>query len=198
MEVGETGSDASGTASAGETADASGEPGCTNPDTQVLFANEGMLMPPMELGFAEILGIEVARSGTSEMGTLTMTFTTTCDGPLQLWALVWDSVGGPTPENADSIYVSIDGVEEQPWLYGCVTEAGVNEQWRWLPVEAWTMTQCGHEPVASDLVAGEHTIVVRSREGGSGGADVAAIGAVVVSHDPEIDPAPFFPIPEEE
>jgi hypothetical protein len=80
------------------------------------------------------LGIDVARSGTSEMGTVTMAFTTRCDGPLHLWALVWDAIGGPSMENADSLYVSVDGGEEQAWLYGCVTEEDVDTRWRWLPV----------------------------------------------------------------
>lgn len=194
----ETG-EASGTMSEGGTEDGStGSSACAlDQDAQVTWANQGTLVPPMELGFADILGIDVARSGTSEMGTVTMAFTTTCDGPLHLWALVWDSIGGETMDNADSIYVSVDGGEEQAWLYGCHSEEGVNTQWRWLPVEAWTMTQCDHAAFVIDsLPAGEHSIVVRGREGGSGGIDVAAIAAVVVSHDPQTDPAPFFEIPE--
>jgi hypothetical protein len=150
----------------------------------------------MELGYADILGIDVARSGTSEMGTLTMTFATTCEGPLHLWALVWDAVGGVDPENADSLYVQVDGGEERPWLYGCVTD-GPDQLWHWLPVEAWTMAECGHEPfVIETLAAGEHSIVIRSREGGAGGIDVAAIAAVVVSHVPQTDPSTYYMIPE--
>jgi hypothetical protein len=107
-------------------------------------------------------------------------------------------MGGVDPENADSLYVQVDDGEERAWLYGCETD-GPDTQWHWLPVEAWTMTQCQHEPfVVETLPAGEHTIVIRSREGGVGGIDVAAIAAVVVSHVPETDPSPFFPIPEPE
>lgn len=187
-----------GTATEGGTAEGStGVMACGTEDDQVMFANEGMLVPPMELGFAEILGIEVARSGTSEMGTVTMTFDTTCEGPLYLWALVWDVAGGVDPDNADSIYVQVDDGEEQAWLYGCETN-GLNERWHWLPMEGWTMTQCEHEPFfLESLPAGTHTVVLRGREGGMGGVDVAAIAAVVVSHAPETDPSPFFPIPEE-
>lgn len=196
---GEEGTEGSeSTASGGGTADDStGAMVCGAEDDQVMFAVDGELLPPMELGLAGILGIEVARSGTSEMGTLTMTFATTCEGPLHLWALVWDAYGGVDPENADSLYVQVDGGEEQAWLYGCVTD-GPNETWHWLPVESWTMTQCQHDPfVVETLAPGEHSIVIRSREGGVGGIDVAAIAAVVVSHVPETDPTPFFPIPEE-
>jgi hypothetical protein len=196
---GEEGTGASDdTATGGGTVDDStGAMACGTEDDQVMFAVDGELLPPMELGDAGVLGIQVARSGTSEMGTLTMTFATTCEGPLHLWALVWDAFGGVDPENADSLYVQVDGGEEQAWLYGCVTD-GVNETWHWLPMEAWTMTQCQHDPfVVETLAAGEHSIVIRSREGGAGGIDVAAIAAVVVSHDPETDPTPFFPIPEE-
>lgn len=192
----------SGSASASDTTNGEGSTGaatCTNADqdTQITFANQGTLVPPMELGFADILGIDVARSGTSELGTVTMPFTTTCNGPVHLWALVWDAVGGVTNENADSLYVTIDDGDEQAWIYGCVTEEGVDQRWRWLPLESWTMTQCNHIPFVVDLPPGEHTIVVRSREGGSGGIDVAAIAGVVISHDPQTDPSPFFPIPDE-
>jgi len=201
MGMGEVGEDTEGTTAAtegGTADDSTGAAACGSEDDQILFTNEGVLVDPMILGFAEILGIDVARSGTPEMGTVTMTFTTTCEGPLHLWALVWDSMGGIDPENADSIYVQVDDGEERAWLYGCDTD-GPNERWHWLPVEAWTMTQCDHDPfVVETLPAGEHTIVIRGREGGVGGVDVAAIAAVVVSHVPETDPSPFFPIPEPE
>ncbi len=197
MGTGDTGTeDTAGTASEAGSGDSTGAPACGAEDDQLLLAYEGELLPPMELGFADILNIEVARSGTSEMGTLTLTFATECEGPLHLWALVWDAYGGIDPENADSIYVQVDDGEERAWLYGCVTD-GANEQWHWLPVEGWTETGCDHEPlVVEDVPAGEHRIVIRSREGGVGGIDVAAIAGVVVSHVPETDPFPLFPIPE--
>jgi hypothetical protein len=194
----ESGTAGEGGTAEGDTADdgSSGENACGAQDTLLTWAYDGVLVPPMELGEAGILGIDVARSGTDEQGTLTMTITTTCDGPLHLWALVWDSVGGPTNENADSLYISVDGGDEHIWLYGCRTEEGADQLWRWLSVES-LISECDHEPVVFDVAAGEHTIVVRSREGGTGGIDVAAIGAVVVSHDPQTDPALLYPIPTE-
>jgi hypothetical protein len=200
MGQGEGGSEATeGTASEGGTADASsGEPACTDQDDQVLFASEGMLVSPMELEDADAIGIEVVGSRTPEMGTLTLSFTTTCEGPLHLFAMVWDSNGGIEPENADSVYVQIDDEEEQAWLYGCDTD-GPDQLWHWLPMKAWTMTECDQEPLmVESLPAGEHTITFRGREGGVGGLDIAAIAAVVVSHVEDTDPSPFFPIPEPE
>ncbi|MCA9706852.1 MAG: hypothetical protein KDK70_13450 [Myxococcales bacterium] len=184
----ESGNDASG-ASSDDTAagsDSSGMPACTDPDSQVLWANEGMLMPPMELGFADSLGFDVARSLSPEAGTLTLSFTTNCGGPLYVFGLLWDATGGSDTENADSLYLSIDGGEELTWLYGCSTVTGVDDQWYWLPLEQWTMANCEHLPPELDLPAGDHTIVVRNREQGAG-VDVAAIGALVVSHDPGVD-----------
>lgn len=186
-----------GTASEGGTADgSSGAPACTVEDDQILFATDGTLLAPMALEDATGLGIRVAGSRTPEMGTLTLSFSTTCEGPLYLWALVWDSMGGIDPENADSIYVQVDGGQEWPWLYGCDTD-GPGELWHWLQVRAWTMEACEHDAfVVEGLPAGDHTVVIRGREGGVGGIDIAAIGAVVVSHVETTDPSPFFEIPE--
>jgi hypothetical protein len=186
-------------ATAGGTADgSSGAAACGSEDDQLLWANEGVLVAPMGLEQAGLLGIDVVGSRTPEMGTLTLTFTTACAGPLHLWALVWDASGGVDPDNADSIYVQVDDGEEQAWLYGCDT-AGPDQRWHWLPVRAWTMNACAHDPfVVEGLAAGEHTIVVRGREGGTGGIDIAALAAVVVSHVPDTDPSTLYAIPEEE
>ena len=168
---------------------------CDDPETQVLFANEGTLVAPMELGLAETLGFDVARSLTAEMGTLTLEFSTTCEGPVYLWALLWDLTGGNETENADSLYYAIDGGEEQTWLYGCSTTDGTDMTWWWLPAEAWTMSACDHQALEIDLPAGDHTIVIRNREAGAA-VDVAAIAAVGVSHDPEVDPNTLVQLPE--
>lgn len=198
---GETGTEGSeGTAATeGGTADGStGAVACGSEDDELLWAYDGMLVAPMALENATGLGIDVAGSRTPEMGTLTLTFTTTCEGPLHLWALAWDANGGIDPDNADSIYVQVDDGVEQAWLYGCETD-GPDQLWRWLPVEAWTMTDCAHDPFVVDaLPAGDHTIVFRGREGGVGGIDIAAIAAVVVSHVPETDPSTLYEIPTEE
>lgn len=200
-EVEETsGATEQGTASEGGSADApsSGEPACTDQDDQVLWANEGTVVAPMEVNFADALEIEVVGSRTPEMGTLTLEFTTTCEGPLHLFGMVWDANGGIEPDNADSIYVQVDDEEEQAWLWGCDTD-GPDQRWHWLPIRAWTMTGCEQDPfVVESLPAGLHTITFRGREGGVGGIDIAALAAVVVSHVEETDPSSFFPIPEPE
>src|SRR5690606_34780901 len=103
-----------------------------------------------------------------EMGTLTVGINTMCPGPLHVWALVWDEQGGVEPQNADSLYISLDGSEESAWLYGCDTADETDFTWWWLPVRAWTMTECGHDPLVYAVSAGDHQIVVRSREGGIG------------------------------
>lgn len=196
-DAGSEGDESEGTASEGGTADGStGAPACTTEDDQLLWASDGMLVAPMALEDATGLGIQVAGSRTPEMGTLTLSFSTTCEGPLHLWAMVWDSMGGIDPENADSIYVQVDGGEERAWLYGCDTD-GPDMLWHWLAVRAWTMNGCDHDPfVVEALPAGDHTIVLRGREGGVGGIDIAALGAVVVSHVEETDPSTFYEIPE--
>jgi hypothetical protein len=196
---GDAGSEGSeGTATGGGTADdSSGQAACAEQDDQLLFANEGVLVAPMALEQATELGIDVVGSRTPEMGTVTMTFTTTCEGPLHLWAAVWDANGGNDPDNADSIYVQVDDGEERAWLYGCETD-GPDQLWHWLPVRAWTMNGCEHDPfVVEALPAGDHTIVIRGREGGVGGLDIAAIAAVVVSHVEATDPSTLYAFPEE-
>lgn len=192
------GSAEDGTVTDGGTADgSSSEAACAEQDDQVLFSSDGMIVAPMELNAAENLGIDVAGSRTPEMGTLTLTFTTTCDGPLHLWAMVWDANGGIDPENADSVYYQVDEQEEQAWIWGCDTD-GPDQMWHWLPMQQWT-EECEQEPfVIESLPAGEHTLVFRGWEGGVGGIDIAAIAAVVVSHVEDTDPSPYFEIPEPE
>lgn len=187
---GETGAAATGSDSEG-----SSGPSCTNPDSQVLFAYEGTLVEPMGLGPADSLGFDVARSLLEGQGTVTLEFSTTCDGPIHMWALLWDLTGGNEMENADSLYFSVDGGEEQTWLYGCSTTEGVDNTWWWLQTETWTMSACDHQPLNIGLPAGDHSIVIRNREPGAA-ENVAAIGAVVISHDPGIDPASFVELPE--
>lgn len=179
-----SGSSGESSGTAGAMIEPTGE-ACEDPETDVLWGYDGALADPMELGDAGQLGIQVARSQVAEEGTLTLSFSTTCAGPIYLWALVWDSLGGVDMENADSLYYSVDGGEEQAWNYGCFTD-GTDERWWWLPLDSWSMTDCDHNPFELMLPVGEHTIVVRNREAG-GGPNVAAIAAVVYSHDPEVD-----------
>ncbi len=182
-----------GGSTAGTAGSSSGEPAC-EPETQALYADAAMLTEPMSLGEAEMLQRDVARSHMADMGTMTMEFSTTCAGPIYVWALVWDHNGGIEPENPDSLYITIDDGEEQTWIYGCGTDEDTDMRWWWLPVDAWSGSECDHAPLELDLPEGDHTIVIRNREDGVD-VDVAAIAAVVVSHDMEADPTEFIAPP---
>lgn len=188
--------DDSGTAGTadGSGSGSSGEPACEDPEAAVLWAEDGTVMEPMAIADGDALGVDVARSWSPEQGTLLLEFSTECDGPIYLWALVWDMVGG-TMDNADSLYFTIDDGDEQTWLYGCTTPGSSQGQWSWIGMEAWTEDGCFHDPLALELAAGDHTILFRNREGGMG-PNVAAIGGVVWSHDPNADPVQFLEPPE--
>lgn len=195
-ESGGSGTDSSGPSeSTGTDAGSSSGASCADAESQVLFAYEGTLVDPMGLGPADTLGFDVARSLIEEMGTVTLEFTTTCAGPIYMWALLWDQTGGNEMDNADSLYFALDGGEEQTWLYGCSTTEGTDETWWWLGAETWAMSGCDHQPLELELPAGDHTLVIRNREPGAG-QNVAALGAVVVSHDPDADPNTFVELSE--
>lgn len=181
-----------GAASSGGT----GEPACADPETQALYADAdtAILADPMGLGFADMLQRDVARSHTAEMGTLTLAFETTCAGPVFFSALLWDYSGGIDPDNPDSLYFTIDDGEEQTWLYGCRTEEDTDQRWWWLPLEAWGGSACDHALLDLELAAGPHTLVIRNREAGLD-IDVAAIAAIMVSHDIDADPTQFIDPP---
>lgn len=183
--------EAAATEAASGTAADSGQAACTDPETTVLWAEDGEVVEPMAIALAPGLGnIGVARSWIEGMGTLSVNFTTTCDGPLYVWMLAWDRVGG-VEDNADSHFVTIDDGEETEWLYGCNTPVTSPGLWQWSVIDRWTGEGCQHEPLELELAAGEHTIVVRNREEGAG-QDVAAIVGLVVSHDPDADPLIFL------
>lgn len=185
------------TGTASEGSGSSGEPACEEPDAQVLWAQDGEAMDPMAIADGNTLGVDVARSWSAEQGTLTLQFSTECDGPIHMWALVWDSVGGVEMDNADSLYFTIDDQDEQTWLYGCNTPGSSMGQWLWQSMDAWTEEGCFHDLLDLELLAGDHTIVFRNREGGMG-VNVASFAGVVWSHDPTADPSQFLepPIPE--
>jgi len=189
------GADTGASDGASGSADSTGQPACDDPETVAVFADEAVLATPMALGEAVMLGRDVARSHIAEMGTMTVEFTTTCAGPVYLWALVWDHSGGVEPDNPDSLYVSVDGGPERPWLYGCGTAEETDMRWWWLAIDAWEGDACEHDPLDLDLPAGTHTVVIRNRESGVD-IDVAAIAAVVASHDPAANPSTFLLPPE--
>lgn len=178
--------------SAGGTGGSSGEPACEEPDTQVLWAADGELMDPMGFGMSDELGgIAVARSWAAEQGTLTLRFELACDGPVYLWGLVYDQVGGTMVDNADSFYVATDDDPESIWFYGCDSPVDTMYLWQWSQIDAWNEIGCDSTPLVLDLPAGEHALRFRNREGGVD-TNVAVIAAVVVSHDPTTDPLQYL------
>lgn len=179
-------------ATPGTSGDSTGAPTCDDPDTMVLWAADGELGGLMGFGVSEELGgIEVARSWAAGDGTLTLRFELACEGPVYLWALVYDRVGGVMMENADSFFVALDDDAESVWWYGCDTPSGEEFVWQWDSLGVWTETACDHDPLVPDLGAGQHALTLRNRENGLDN-NVAAIAAVVVSHDPTIDPLQFL------
>ncbi|MCH9681025.1 MAG: hypothetical protein K0V04_06305 [Deltaproteobacteria bacterium] len=161
-------------------------------ETNVVWAINGNLVPPMELAPSE-LGIEVARSWIGEQGTAELAFEIMCDGPVYFWGLVWDADVSEA-ENPDSYYIHVDGGAEATWNYGCSNGPGEGGSWNWITVDAWR-EDCDQQRLELVLEAGMHTVVIRNREAGTG-ANVAALAGLVFSHDPDIDPTVYTPTPE--
>jgi len=176
--------------------DSSGSAACEDPGTAVVWAFQGEALEPMELIPSENFdGLDIARSWSGGLGTLTLEFVTECRGPIYLWTLVWDQVGGSETNNADSLYVTTDEDEEFTWQYGCNTPASATEgRWAWLPIQVGAEEGCEQVDLALEFEAGEHTIVFRNREDGAG-INVAAMVGVVISHDPFADPNQFLEPP---
>lgn len=179
-----------------------GEPGCSDPETELLRASGGALTGDMALHTWPTWGEknQYVRSYGPD-GDLTLEFDLECGGPLFLWALVFDLLGDEAVvqdpqdrsqefagDNADSLFVTIDDQEqEQPWLYGCNTPADATYLWQWSQIEASPEQDCNQVALDLDLLPGEHTIVIRNRESGMG-VNGMGIFAVVLSHDPDIEP----------
>ena len=162
------------------------------PETDVLWAEDGAVADGMSLQFSPTLGRSFAWSGEADAGTLTLEFELECEGPVYLWGLVWDFIPGFAPPNADSYSVIVDGGDNVPWVYGCDTGGGMQDgQWYWLPVGSFDSRPCTLERLELDLEAGPHTIVIANREPGSM-ANTAAIAGMVFSHDPDADPSQFL------
>ncbi len=194
------GAPATGTTTGDNPADVSGSPttggpSCELAESTVLWAADAALVAPMELTFVEDLNIQVARSWQAEQGTITMPFDLLCGGPIYLWGLVWDSDVAGAADNADSFFLRMDTGDEIVWDYGCDVPVAEGGAWNWVPIDTSNGVDCRPQPLELDLSDGGHTLVLRNREPGSG-PNVAALGAIVYSHDPEIDPAFFFTIPE--
>jgi hypothetical protein len=162
----------------------------------LLWVEDATVTLPMDVAIVSILPDTplMARSYTAELGTVTFEIDLSCPTELTVSALVWDLVEGAEPQNADSYYVTVDGlpVPEPTWAYGCETMGLGNESWSWQPLSVWTGMGCSSVPYGIMLDAGLHELTFRNREGGSGGIDAAAIAAIVVTDDPAFDPSTLY------
>jgi hypothetical protein len=162
----------------------------------LLWVEDATVTLPMDVAIVSILPDTplMARSYTAELGAVTFEIDLSCPTELTVFGLVWDLVEGAEPQNADSYYVTVDGlpVPEPTWAYGCETMGLGNESWSWQPLSVWTGMGCSSVPYGIVLDAGLHELTFRNREGGSGGIDAAAIAAIVVTDDPAFDPSTLY------
>lgn len=191
----------SGTSDASETSagvmsdgSSSGEP-CGLELPMLLWAEDATVTAPMQLAVAEYLPDMpmMARSYAAEAGTVTFEVVLSCPAELTVFGLVWDFTEGAEPQNADSYYVTVDGlpIPEPVWAYGCETVGLGSESWSWQTLTEWTGIGCASNPYDIVLGAGAHEITLRNREEG-GGINAAAIAAIVVTDDPGLDPATLY------
>jgi hypothetical protein len=159
-----------------------------------MWAEDAMLVAPMELAPAPLLPGEhlLARSYAGQAGTITFDFDLPCATSVEIHALVWDATSGIIQDNdPDSYVVSVDGGPEVVWTYGCGSADVPDQSWLWQRVASSRRTACDDTPLALDLSAGPHELVLLNRESG-GGTVYAAIAAVVVTSDPSFDPATLY------
>lgn len=161
----------------------------------LLWAGDATITDPMSLSVVPILpGTPLmARSYAAEAGTVAFELELSCPTELFVFGLVWDQLEGAEPQNADSFFVTVDGLPmpEPVWAYGCQTTGLGDESWSWLPLTAWTGMGCDADPYDVVLDAGPHEIRLRNREAG-GGIDAAAIVAIAITDDPGFDPSTLY------
>lgn len=159
----------------------------------VIWAEEAVLVEPMELVPAPVLPGEpmAARSYAGGAGTIAFTFELPCATSVEIHALVRDAIAGVQPDDPDSYFVSVDRQPEEIWTYGCATGRLGNDTWLWQRLAVTSRAECDAEPLAFDLDAGPHELVLRNRESG-GNLEYAAIAAVVVTDDPAFDPKRLY------
>jgi hypothetical protein len=183
-----------GTSSSGaDESSSTGEP-CNTDLPSIHWASDATLTAPMMLTTALFLPgqPQMAYSSAAESGTVTFAFELACAGTISVQGLVWDYHASNA--NPDSFYASIDGepFPELEWPYGCATTGLGNESWSWQPLASGSRDGCTlEEPHAVELQAGPHELTLRNREAGDG-FDIAAITAVVISEDPELDATKLY------
>lgn len=178
-----------------EESSSTGEP-CGLELPALLWVEAATITAPMGLEVVPILPDMplMARSYAADAGTVTFEIELSCPTDLTVFGLVWDHVEGAEPQNADSYYVTIDGlpVTEPVWAYGCQTMGLGPDSWSWQQLTEWTGVGCNTNPYDIMLDAGLHELTFRNREAGSGGIDAAAIVAIVVTDDPNFDPSALY------
>ena len=172
-----------------------GDAGADECPTAVLdlyWVEQADLVAPMELVAAEANDSpEVAISTVAEAGSVTVSLEFECPGEYTLWGLVWDYEPGPwAAPDADSFYFDVGGAEVT-WRYGCQT-TNVPSGLSWQRMASLTAQPCEASYVALQVVeAGTVVLTLRNREAGDGSA-VAGLAAIVVSDDPDADPATLY------
>lgn len=163
--------------------------------TQDMDLVESMVLPDGPNG-----PVIAARSYAEGVGTATFPFDAACEGRLFFWGLVWDENDGINQNNADSFYFTFDEVPTtnsgMVWLYGCGTEGMPDGSWSWQPlanvVEIDNQNGCVDGDIdPPQFTAGPHDLVLLNRESGFD-LNFAAIAALVVSDDPDFDPATLY------
>lgn len=172
-----------------------GDPDAGQCPTSVLdlyWVEQAQVMAPMELIAAEANdNPEVASSTVAEAGAVTVSLEFECPGEYTLWGLVWDyDPGAWAAPDPDSFYFDVGGAEST-WRYGCqTTEASSGLSWQ-------RMASLAAQPCEASYVvlqvfeAGTVELTLRNREAGDGSA-VAGLAAIVVSDDPDADPATLY------
>jgi hypothetical protein len=193
---GTDGTDSTETGAAAVNDESTTDDACGTELPALLWVEDATITLPMDVAIVSILPDTplMARSYTAELGAVTFEIDLSCPTELTVFGLVWDLVEGAEPQNADSYYVTVDGlpVPEPTWAYGCETMGLGNESWSWQPLSVWTGMGCSSVPYGIVLDAGLHELTFRNREGGSGGIDAAAIAAIVVTDDPAFDPSTLY------
>ena len=183
----------------GDSGDGDGDSGesegadCDEPFAEIWWAEDADLEAPMELIPASSAQGEpmFAKSEQQDEGIVAFNVDVPCAGEYYAWGLVWDlAPGAYGVADPDSFYVDAGG-PEVTWRYGCQT-GGLSRAVSWQRVQSLVEQPCDVEEVVVSLDApGEHAVAFRNREPGYE-SGVAAIGAVVISNDPDFDPYELY------
>lgn len=168
------------------------QPNCEDSVELIVWAEDAALESPMAYGYASEAAGEpaVAYSNVAEEGTITFEIDVPCAGTYSVYGLVWDTLPGAWLDDADSLYFDVEG-EEVIWRYGCQTFGQTNAL-SWQPLAALQAQPCSVSGVVFEVEEpGVYELSFRNREPGSNSA-VAAIAALALTTDPDLDPYSLY------